>query len=113
MSPERGGNIRGNAWIGCKFNGPRTVRRFRLRQTSDLVFRQDAVIVQVSENGETWTTIDRGNIGPEEIEYERNLPDVGHYQYWRLLADADNAETPEHAWTPISVAFYEDAGESA
>jgi hypothetical protein len=107
ISAERGGAVKGHAWIGCAFAAPVDIRQIRLTQTTNHPFRQDVVRIEKSQDaGVTWapaaSTPFKVIGGVSEID----LPGGEPAQCWRVVAAGDNATTSDHAWSVIGLQFY-------
>lgn len=107
ISPQRGADVKGNAWIGYQFAHAQMIGRVRLRQTSNVPYRQDRVMVQVSrDGGVTWSDVlpEPARL-PQQEWSDINIPEVSPAALWRVVAMGDNAQDPSHAWTPLEIVF--------
>ncbi len=104
ISPEKGADVRGKAYIGCRFPYPVHIRRVVLEQTTNTPFRQDLVRIQSSaDGGQTWRDVTKSPLRVHAKVADIRLPRSGLAAQWRILAAGSNAQTGEHAWTPVRV----------
>jgi hypothetical protein len=108
ISPERGTDVKGHAWIGYSFAIPRAINRVRLIQTNGPAIRQDRVMIQASrDGGTTWTNeLPEPAILFDEDTSIINLGETRPARDWRILAAGDNATRPEDAWAPLEIEFF-------
>lgn len=100
VSPENGEQVAGNSWIGFEASQPVRVARLVLRQTNNHPFRQDRVRIETAERPDgPWRNLLEANT-PNDVSRIELRGDVAA-NCWRLVAAADNARLPEHAWTPF------------
>lgn len=106
ISAQLGAAVQGAAWFGYQFDTPYAVRRVRVLQSNNPPFRQDAVIVDRSDDGVTWVP---AMTAPASLPYGHDLvyvPEGPPARYWRVRAMAPNAAAnAQAAWTPMELAF--------
>lgn len=108
VSPERGSNVRNNAFVGCAFPEPVHVRLINLTQTSNKPFRQDRVRIERSvDGGETWSRVRSRPFFLRGTRSSIRLAASGPATHWRVMAAGRNATSELHAWTPIQVEMFE------
>jgi FkbM family methyltransferase len=109
LSSQRGLEVKDNAWIGYAFAEPTTVRSIRVGQPSESGYRQALVRVEKSvDGGANWLPALPGLVGLCGTSASIDLPAGGPARLWRIVAAADNATDPEHAWTVTELAFTAD-----
>ncbi len=105
VSPERGQDVNGRAWIGYVFPWPEVVRRIQFEQQSDRIYREDRVMVQASPDGVAWHDVlsEPAHLA-QGMSATVDLPDVSAARYWRIVA-SDNA-TEVEAWVVAGMKFF-------
>jgi len=87
-----------------------TVRRVRVGQPGEPGYRQALVRVEKSvDGGASWLPALPGLVGLSGMSASIDLPVGEPARLWRIVAAADNATGPEHAWTVTELAFTADA----
>lgn len=108
VSSQRGAAVKDDAWIGYAFAEQQAVRRIRIEQTSNPPFRQDVVRVEKSANdGVSWLSAGPGPVRLRGDDTWLDLPIGEPARHWRIVAAADNATDPEHAWSVYAISFFE------
>jgi hypothetical protein len=110
ISPERGADVRNNAWIGYSFAKPQSIRQITIVQSGGPTypFRQDAIRVEQSADGKNWKSVSPNPFDLKVSTTSIRIPPTAPTRMWRLVASADNSKTADHAWRPIEIMFFVD-----
>lgn len=105
-SNQMSANQLGAAYIGYNFGTAKAIRRIKINNYNIAVDNMPSVKVQYSNNGTSWTdaAVQTLDTTINAINYI-NVPAVGAYQYWRLLANANL--TNSYGWALLEVEMYE------
>jgi hypothetical protein len=118
VSAERGTALKGNAWLGYAFPEPLVARRLMLVQPTNMLYREDSILVQSSrDGGVTWQDVVAKPIRlfDEEEASVINLPESAPASWWRIVAADASVDTPlgaKNAWAVEELAFFVRAGDS-
>lgn len=92
QSSQVGSGINGIAYIGYDFGSAKNIRRIYFQQVNNVV---TALKVQYSSDRATWNDAVSTSV---PVEGTIDLPNIGAYQYWRLLAGT-NSIVSNGGWT--------------
>ena len=107
ISPQRGIEVKDQAWIGYVFAEPVSVAVLRVVQSDRPGYRQDLIRVEKSTNdGASWIPVTPDPVRLVRSDATIGLPEGPPARHWRIIAAADNSSEPGEAWSVVELKFY-------
>jgi len=110
-SLQYGNHLSGAAWLGYDF-GPgneKEIRAFTIKQNGGIYNDLTSVIVQRSNDGSNWISVDTVSLPVSSEVVERNITSSMAARYWRLLANS-NTEWNGSSWGVYELEFKDMSG---